>query len=400
MNSWIFQGNPDIFDMDTYLRKYDNILWSVRQKHLAKNMQPGDEVFIWRASGEKGSAAGVVARGVLTGTPKNTADDVASKGLWLKDKSKGVELRIPIRIQEKCLGPKEVVRREWLLEDPVASGMRILKFQSETNYRISPKEALRLANLVRNTGRDWSREESIAGLWAYAHTKGKAVSKKAGSPVVEVAFAIGRAVTGVYNKAMNFRSIDPLDKRKGLSAGGRVDKEVWEEFFDSNEGRIQIGALDTAYSQLWENASAQSKRKVTYKDFGDAPNDDPDELEQFAARVRRGQPAFRRNLLAAYGGKCAISGHGPEEVLEAVHIVPHAGSGINALDNGLLMRGDLHSLIDARLLEIDPATLTIAVDSSLMGTPYCKLNGITLRKREDGSQIGTKYLKQRREARN
>ena len=115
----------------------------------------------------------------------------------------------------------------------------------------------------------------------------------------------------------------------------------------------------------------------------------------FAARVRKGQPAFRKNLLAAYGKKCAISGWGPVEVLEATHIVPHAKTGINELDNGLLIRGDLHSLFDANLLRINPESLTIVIDDSLAETPYWDLNGKNLLPRVDGTQIGFKYLKER-----
>jgi hypothetical protein len=81
----------------------------------------------------------------------------------------------------------------------------------------------------------------------------------------------------------------------------------------------------------------RTDQRISFRDFGDAPNDDPTELQKFAKRVRRGQKAFRDNLLNAYGSKCSITGEGPEEALEAVHIVPHAESGINELDNGLLM---------------------------------------------------------------
>ena len=45
-----------------------------------------------------------------------------------------------------------------------------------------------------------------------------------------------------------------------------------------------------------------------YKDFGSAPPDDPNELQKFARRVRRGQAPLRRKLLRLYGSKCAITG--------------------------------------------------------------------------------------------
>ena len=51
---------------------------------------------------------------------------------------------------------------------------------------------------------------------------------------------IGRAITGVYNKVMNFRAIDPTDPRAGLSAGGQVEHAVWDEFYDASNGHPHV----------------------------------------------------------------------------------------------------------------------------------------------------------------
>jgi hypothetical protein len=62
LHSWVFQGNPDIFDINTYVQENENIVWSVRQKHLADRIQIHDEVFLWRASGRAGHTPGVIAQ--------------------------------------------------------------------------------------------------------------------------------------------------------------------------------------------------------------------------------------------------------------------------------------------------------------------------------------------------
>lgn len=389
-HSWIFQGNPDVFPIDEYISENTNIVWSVRQKHLADSMSIGDKVFLWRAAGKNKAISGIIAEGILTSPPEMMKDDAASQGKW--DEADEVKLRVRIRLHTKCLAPKEVVRRDWLKDDPLASGIRILKVASETNFLLEPSEAQRISLLVKNTGRPWNTEESIAGLWAYAHTYGKTVSRLPGSHVPTVAVAIGRAVTGVYNKVMNFRALDPRDERKGLSAGSTVDENVWNSFFD---GELNVTELDKAYLSLWGTSDAAKGTKWTYEDFGEAPDDSIEDLQYFASKVRKGQPKFRKNLLEAYGSKCAITGHGPEAVLEAVHIVPHAISGINKLDNGLLLRADLHSLFDADLLSIDPVSKNVIVHDSLKDTPYQSLNGQTLRLRIDGSQISGEYIKLR-----
>jgi hypothetical protein len=97
---------------------------------------------------------------------------------------------------------------------------------------------------------------------------------------------------------------------------------------------------------------------------------DPRQRVQFARWVRLGQRDFRQALLGAYEGSCCISGWGPPDVLEAAHIEGHATSGNNAVQNGLLLRSDLHALFDDGLLRIDPDSCEVVIDDSLRSTPY------------------------------
>jgi len=99
-----------------------------------------------------------------------------------------------------------------------------------------------------------------------------------------------------------------------------------------------------------------------------------------AAIVRRqGQPAFRRALLAAYGGCCAVTGTAIAEVLEAAHIVPYQGPKTNHVSNGLLLRADLHTLFDLGLIAVNEATFELVVSPNLQGTDYAQWAGQRLR---------------------
>ena len=49
----------------------------------------------------------------------------------------------------------------------------------------------------------------------------------------------------------------------------------------------------------------------------------------------------------AYGGRCAITGYDVEEALQAAHIVPYLGPQSNTVNNGLLLRADVHNLFDS-----------------------------------------------------
>ena len=100
---------------------------------------------------------------------------------------------------------------------------------------------------------------------------------------------------------------------------------------------------------------------------------------------REGQPAFRQALLQAYGGACAISGCTVEALLEAAHIVPYRGPHTNVIENGLLLRADLHKMFDLHLFSIDPNTRTVRLSAELMGSEYACFDGLPLRQTLDSS---------------
>jgi putative restriction endonuclease len=95
--------------------------------------------------------------------------------------------------------------------------------------------------------------------------------------------------------------------------------------------------------------------------------------------VRRGQRAFRTRLLAAYGGKCAVTGCGVEDLLEAAHIEPYRGPTTNHVQNGLLLRSDIHTLFDCRLIAIDPSSMRLILSPRLVRGGYKLLAGKKVR---------------------
>lgn len=107
------------------------------------------------------------------------------------------------------------------------------------------------------------------------------------------------------------------------------------------------------------------------------PTDDQDARRQMLQSivVRCGQPAFRRELLRAYGGACAISGCTVVEALEAAHILPFRGERTNHVQNGLLLRADLHTLFDLGMIEIDPDSLKVGVSPSICDEMYTVYDG-------------------------
>jgi hypothetical protein len=219
-------------------------------------MEIGDQVFIWRAIGGGDSdKSGVIAEADIAEMPKQQGDDQDSLPFWLgtddaHDESTGPETRVRLRIL-KFSSAKTMLKREWLMQDPILSNLEILRMRTATNYLLAREHGARLSGLWSRVGEDWSYAESVAGIWAYMQLEGKEVSKMPGSTVAEVSKLIHRVVPGVYNKVMNFRSLDPRDSREGFKGASTMDRTVWEKFFDPESGSIHKEALDNEYVRIW-----------------------------------------------------------------------------------------------------------------------------------------------------
>jgi putative restriction endonuclease len=121
----------------------------------------------------------------------------------------------------------------------------------------------------------------------------------------------------------------------------------------------------------------------------DNPSFDPTRIIDCRKRViaqivrRQGQKEFRESLLAAYSGRCVITGCDAVEALEAAHILGYLGTGSNSIQNGLLLRADIHTLFDLGLIGIRPETMTVVVSEKLMATSYREIAGARLREPVD-----------------
>lgn len=97
--------------------------------------------------------------------------------------------------------------------------------------------------------------------------------------------------------------------------------------------------------------------------------------------VREGQGNFREQLIREYGCRCCISGCEEGAVIEAAHITPYKGKHTNILENGLLMRVDIHRLFDKHLIAIEAVSMTVRVAKSVTDEYYRSLNGAKIKLR-------------------
>lgn len=76
--------------------------------------------------------------------------------------------------------------------------------------------------------------------------------------------------------------------------------------------------------------------------------------EKYLTQNRLGQGAFRVLVTDAYQRRCAVTGERTLPALDAAHIKPYAQSGSHTVNNGLLLRADLHRLFDRFYITITP----------------------------------------------
>lgn len=297
--TWIFQANPDRFDIDGYLATDPaSIRWLVRQR--ADQMRVGDRVFLWRAigSGEE-RLSGVVAEAEIIATPAKQNDSPAALPFWAPDEQNAADMRVDLQIVRIAL--RDRVRRSWLADDPVLGKTAIFSLRSGTNFLLRSDEGARLEAVWARAGVDWDYAEAVAGMWAYWRTFGGSVSKLPGSAVAEVALRTGRVVGGVYNKVMNFRALDPGDPRAGLPATSAQDRLVWSRFYDAAAQAIDAAALDAEYHRLWDGvatvpaASAAGQAEQQARQYRKLSL--PDLLARYAQRVPQ-KPARPRSRVA------------------------------------------------------------------------------------------------------
>jgi putative restriction endonuclease len=111
---------------------------------------------------------------------------------------------------------------------------------------------------------------------------------------------------------------------------------------------------------------------------------------QANTRIRLGQGGFRVTVTDAYKRRCAVTGENTLDVLEAAHIQPYSDNGPHSIQNGLLLRSDMHILFDKGLISVSPE-LKIEVSSHIRemysnGKLYYSYQGSSLRSKPESDQ--------------
>ncbi len=161
-----------------------------------------------------------------------------------------------------------------------------------------------------------------------------------------------------------------------LGLGFVVD---WKEGYFTIEGANNDGETNERHDASRARATLELT-SIPDADF-DAENDADLRQKRIATvAVRRGQARFRTSLLAAYEGRCCITGCDLVDTLEAAHISPYRGAQSNHPQNGLLLRADIHTLFDLGLLAVDQNRKLVLAQRLDLSQAYSDLTGKTLQR--------------------
>jgi predicted HNH restriction endonuclease len=192
MKYWIFQANPDYFNVDEYFKATNQVYWSVPKR--AKDMKIGDPVVFWRAKGrqKEPKPSGVIAIGKINAEPRHRNE---LKGLidlydhlWLEGNSERATIKVGIMISEYRLDiAQKMIDAQKYIKDEILKNSNIIKIKNSTIFEISENEYEKILKLwgatLTNDDQQEKLEEEVSYLTNEAikkltiHTKNERDSK-------------------------------------------------------------------------------------------------------------------------------------------------------------------------------------------------------------------------------
>ena len=197
----------------------------------------------------------------------------------------------------------------------------------------------------------WTREELILAFNLYLKIPfGKMHSTN--KDIIHLANLIGRTPNSIALRLVNFASIDPVLKArgiKGMDGGTKIVKPIWDEFYHNQEELVFLSEQILAQK---ENTSIENKYQELLFDIKDLKGETA--IRQVKTRVN--QSVFRQMVLANYSAKCAISGIDIPELLLASHIMPWSINEEHRLnpENGICFSALYDKAYDKGIIGITP----------------------------------------------
>lgn len=209
----------------------------------------------------------------------------------------------------------------------------------------------------------WTREQLILAVNLYCKLPFGKLDRK-NPDVIHLANLIGRTPSAVAWKLVNFASLDPSLKARGIKGAtnsGALDRAIWNEFYEHWDELPYQSELLLA---KFEHTSIEALNHISENDLEARSGKTREQM----VKVRVNQLFFRSSVLSAYNNKCCITGIQQPEFLVAGHIRPWGVDEENRLNprNGIAINGLHDKAFETGLITITPE-FKIKVSSVLKG---------------------------------
>ena len=202
----------------------------------------------------------------------------------------------------------------------------------------------------------WTREELILTINLYSKIRFGQMHQ--GNPaIIELANIVGRSPGSVAYKLVNFASLDPRLKQKGMVNASKLDREVWQEYMVRWDDVFIEGEKLLAEKK---HTTVEKLYHVNLEDYQEVEGREKERL----VKVRVNQSIFREVVLTNFDNKCCITGIAILDLIVASHIAPWSEDKKNRLSakNGL----SLNALHDRAF---DKYLITVTEDLKIKVSP-------------------------------
>ena len=207
-------------------------------------------------------------------------------------------------------------------------------------------------------GKPWTREDVIIAYALYCVIPFSKVNNS-NQTIKDAAEVMGRSPASLKMRICNLAALDPdflATGRAGLTSVANLDRDVFAEF-SSDWQRLSATAEELLGLPIFDVAEPvyngpNRRRKKTYAEISD----------------KQARRFFRKSVIAAYEGRCCISGMTIPQMLIASHIKPYAVSDFQTERanpaNGLLLNAFYDRAFDQGLMTVLP-DLTILISDQV-----------------------------------
>lgn len=196
----------------------------------------------------------------------------------------------------------------------------------------------------------WTREELILAINLYCKLPYGQLHER-NPEIIALAKILGRTPGGLGWKLNNFASLDPSHQARGVKGAantGKLDRVIWDEFYENWEARIFES------ERLLAQFNHTTVEELNHIPESDLPREGIERERMVRTRVN--QNLFRKMVLASYNNTCCITGLQLPELLVASHIRRWADDPSNRMNpsNGLALNSLHDRAFEAGLIGIGP----------------------------------------------